>query len=94
MASATTPTFRVTGLQRREVSKLRSFAKHLGLTTEEYLRVIVRDRLAIEREAQRRTFAEIAAPMRRDFRDSGMTEDELDSLVDAARTVAHRRTKG
>ena len=45
-------------------------------------------------EAKSKTFAELAAPMRRDFEPSGMTEEGLDALVDRARTRYHRRTKG
>lgn len=88
-------TMRVKGLPRRDVAELKAQAKRLGVSPEEYLRDIVRDRLAIARAARRKTFAELAAPMRRDFERSGMTEADLDALVDRARTRYHaRRTKG
>jgi hypothetical protein len=39
----------------------------------------------LERAAKRLSWAEIAAPFAADFAASGMTEDELDALVEEAR---------
>src|SRR5438132_11864425 len=86
MASATTPSLRVAGLRKHEVAEVKAQAKQLGVTLEEYLRDIVQDRLAVAREARAKTFAQLAAPMRRDFERSGMTEADLDALVERART--------
>ena len=54
-------------------------AKAVGKTVEEFA---VSE---LERVANRPTWAEIAAPFAADFAASGMTEDELDALVEEAR---------
>ena len=94
MASSIISSFRVTGLRKHEVVQVKAQAKQRGVTPEEYLREIIQDRLAIAREAKTKTFAQLAVPMRRNFERSGMTEADLDALVDRARTRYHRRKKG
>jgi hypothetical protein len=54
-------------------------AKAAGKTVEEFA---VNE---LERAAKRPTWGEIAAPFAADFAASGMTEDELDALVEEAR---------
>lgn len=39
----------------------------------------------IETQAMRPSLEEILAPVRRDFAESGMTEDELDALIESER---------
>ena len=54
-------------------------AKAVGKTVEEFAAC------ELERAAKRLSWAEIAAPFAADFAASGMTEDELDALVEEAR---------
>jgi len=88
---ATSSTIQVTGLPRGELAALRSHAKALGMTAEVYARQLIEAGLALERKARTTSFDELFAPAQERFRDSGMTEEELDALVDAARSRHHRR---
>ena len=63
-------------------------ARHEGKTAPEYVRSLIeRDLLADK------TFDEILKPVRSDFRKSGITEDELDRMVERARGASPRRTQ-
>jgi hypothetical protein len=55
-------------------------AKHVGQTTPEFVRALVERALSADR-----SFDEILAPVRAGFKKSGVTVDELDDLVAAAR---------
>lgn len=59
---------------------LANLAQNKGKSVEEY----VREMIEVEVLASR-PFDEILAPIRQDFKNSGMTEDELDALVEEAR---------
>jgi hypothetical protein len=48
-----------------------------------------KEHLALERKARKMTWAEIAAPFRRAF--TGISDEELDRLVDEARTRHYQR---
>lgn len=62
-------------------------AKHHGKTLPEYVRyVLERDVLADK------SFDEILKPVRADFRKSGITENELDEIVERARNAAFRKS--
>ena len=61
-------------------------ARELGTTAEQYVHSLI--------DAANMTFDEILAPARKSFRESGMTEDELDELVNRARKAAAKRHKG
>jgi hypothetical protein len=54
---------------------------------------LIEDGLALERKARATSFDELFAPVQKRFLDSGMTEVELDRLVDAARKRHHRRSR-
>ena len=57
-------------------------ARRAGTTAQEYVRALVeRDLLAD------RSFDEILRPVRDDFRRNGVTERQLDALVERARTA-------
>jgi hypothetical protein len=67
--------------------RLKSEAVRLGVREADYVkRRIERDMLAD------RTFDEILMPVRADFRKSGVTEEQLDEIVDRARKTT--RPKG
>jgi hypothetical protein len=73
-------------------STLRAQAKAAGMTADAYAGMLLEDAIALRQEARTTSFDALLAPVRRQFRESGMTEAELDSLVDAARKRHHRRT--
>lgn len=55
------------------------------MTPQRYVRQLIEDDLALDRKARSTTFAELIGPGRE------VDEQELDRLVDAARTRHHRR---
>ena len=63
----------------------------MGMPPEDYAKRLLEDELALQREAEKMTFAEIMAPVRQD---AGTVEEaEIVKLVDKART-AHYRGEG
>ena len=63
-------------------------AMHEGKTPPEYVRSLIeRDLLADN------TFDRILRPVRADFRKSGITEAQLDRIVERARTAASRKIR-
>ncbi len=81
----TMATFRQLGLRPAQVKALDQKAKQQGKTRTQFLRWI------IERELAAQSFDEILKPVRDDFRKSGITESELDELVDRARSSAYKK---
>ena len=85
-------TLRVSGLTRKKLATLHAQAKAAGMSADAYARVLLEDAIALHQQAKTSSFDVLLAPFRRRFRESGMTEAELDALVDAARKRHHRRT--
>jgi hypothetical protein len=71
-------------LSPEEERRLQERAAQLGQDLPAYLRRLIREDLDAAVPAQGRTFAEILAPVHEDFRASGMTEGELDTLLEEA----------
>ena len=53
-------------------------------------RQLIEDGIALDRKARTTTFDKLLAPVQQRFRDTGMTEQDLDALVDSARSRHHR----
>lgn len=85
-------TLEVKGLGKQKLIALAAKAKRLGTTPERYIRSLIEQDLGFDQKARGTTIAELMAPVRAEFRNSGMTENDLDMLVDAARTRHHERT--
>jgi hypothetical protein len=90
MASATS-TIHVSGVDRREMASLKARAKAKGLSVEGYVKDLIDSDLSIAELARRKTIDQVFAPLQQQFEESGMSESELDHLVDAARKEHHRR---
>lgn len=88
---ASPSTIQVSGLPSGELAALRRQAKALGMTAEGYARQLIEDGLALQRAARTTSFDELFAPAQKRFRETGMTEEELDGVVNAARSRHHRR---
>jgi hypothetical protein len=71
-------------LSPEDERRLEERAAQLGQDMAGYLRRLIEDDLEAARPAGSRAFAEILAPVHEDFRASGMTEGELDALLDEA----------
>lgn len=91
--SRTATKFHVTGLGRQKIARVVQRAGQLGMTPEQYLKHLVDEDLAIAHEAQSSTIDQIMAPVRREFRKSGMSEEELGELVVRARPRRLNRNK-
>ena len=79
------------GPPKGKLAVLRAQAEALGMTAEGYARQLIEDGMALERKARTTAFDELFAPVQERFRKSGMSEEELDALVDAARSRHQRR---
>ena len=88
---ASASTIRVSGLPKAKLAALREQASTLGMTAENYARHLIEDGISLDIQARTKTFDELFAPVQARFRRSGMTEAELDKLVDAARPRHRRR---
>jgi hypothetical protein len=91
--SNTASTLEVSGLAKTQLAKLRQIAKRAGLSPESLAKELIEDGLDLRERARANSFDELLAPLRSEFRKSGMTEAELDKVVDAARTRHHKRSK-
>lgn len=76
-----------------EERRLQERAVQLGQDLTGYVRRLIREDLEGASPARGRTFAEILAPVHEDFRKSGMTEGELDTLFGEALTESRAERK-
>ena len=77
------------GLGRTLLRAVENKARRHGKTPPEYVRLLIeRDILAD------RTFDEILRPIRQDVRKSGLTQVELDRIVERARNAVYRKSTG
>ena len=83
--SAQTETIEITGLPEGTTEAIRELSQSKGKSADEYLRTLIEAELLSQQ-----SFAEILAPIREDFRKSGMTEEQLDSLFEEARQKVHQ----
>jgi hypothetical protein len=74
--SLETETITITGLQPGTTDAFETLARQEGKRTDDLLRYWLQIELL-----SRQSFRQILAPVRASFKDSGMTEDELDALV-------------
>jgi len=89
--AATASVIQVSGLKKEKMAMLRQQAKALGMNIEGYARHLIEEGISLERNARTKTFDELFAPVQARFRESGMSEEDLDRLVNAARS---RRGQG
>jgi hypothetical protein len=64
---------------------LEEWAKGNGKNVAEYVECLIEQDID-----KRKTLDEILAPIRRNFAESGMTEDELDELIETERQAMHK----
>jgi hypothetical protein len=87
MASMTSTSLQLP-LRKQSMAQLVARAKDLGLPPEDYARQLVEDGLALQREAESMTIAEIMRPVRKAA--GAVDETEIVKLVEKARTDHHR----
>ncbi|HEX4124121.1 MAG TPA: hypothetical protein VHY37_05285, partial [Tepidisphaeraceae bacterium] len=83
MASLSPSSLHLPPLMKRRMAELVAKANRLGMPPEDYAKHIVEDGLALEREAEKTSFAEIMGPVRRAAGVVG--EAEIVRLVGGAR---------
>ena len=83
--SAQTESIEISGLLPGTREAIEELGRRKGKSAEEYLRMLIEAEILSEQ-----SFSEILAPIRRSFRESGMTEEQLDALFEEARDKVHR----
>ena len=69
-------------------SKIKTQASTDGLNVEDYLKILIKEeseRRERIRNNSEKTLDEVLAPVRQDFEESGMSEDELNKFIDDLR---------
>lgn len=78
--SVVTEKIEISGLPAGTWKALEEIGQSNGKSAEEFLRTVIESEIL-----SRQTFDDILRPVREDFAASGMTEDELDQLVEDER---------
>jgi hypothetical protein len=81
-------TVRLKGMGRRRLAEVAERARQLRMTPEGYLKHLVEEDIAFEREAREKSFTEIL-PGNREMTEAELRE--LDGLVEEARNRHHAR---
>lgn len=77
----------ISGLPSGTRQALEELGRGSGVkSAEEYARILLEGKILAQK-----TFKEILAPVRESFEESGMTDDELDALVETAREDFYRK---
>jgi len=77
----------------KQNSPLRKQAKEFGLTTEGYAKQLIEHGLLLEHRARTTSFDELFSPVQARFKESAMTEEDLDALIDEARRTQGRKIR-
>ena len=76
----------VDNMPKKKTSEaIEELGRRKGKSAEEYLRMLIEAEILSEQ-----SFSEILAPIRQSFRESGMTEEQLDALLGDAREKVQR----
>lgn len=89
MASTASTPLRLPPLRYKSMSQLVARAKDLGLPPGDYARQLIEDGLALQREAESTSIAQIMAPVRKAAGE--VDETEIVRLVEKARNAHHRK---
>ena len=81
--------FRVTGMKKRAISQLAAEARRQGMSPEQCACQLIEEALEMRRDARTHTFAEIMNHPAEGGEEIDF--EELDRLVDEARTRQHER---
>jgi RecB family exonuclease len=84
-------TLQIKDLPSRKWIAIRRKAQQLGTTPERYLRALIDEDLALDRKAQSVSLSELGRPFEKAL--EGVSDSELDELVDRARHVRRSRAR-
>lgn len=79
----------ITGLPAGTKSALEEVGRKIGKSVEDYLRGVIEVELLSQKP-----FREILAPVREDFRKTGLTEDEFDEIIERERQAIWEEKQG
>ena len=85
-----TLTLRVTGLSEETLRKIDEQAKRNGRDRNGFLRDLIEGAVTANRQDDAPSILDLFAPVQEEFRQSGMTEADLDVLIEEARNQVHR----
>ena len=83
--STQTESIEIAGLPPGTKEAIEQLSRSKGKSAKEYLRMLIEAEILSEQ-----TFSEILAPIRQSFRESEMSEQQLDALFEDARDKDHR----
>ncbi len=83
-----TDTIEVSGLSESVVKAVGERAKEVGVATEDYVRYLIEEDVASPLSAR-----VLYAPVREQIKASGISEDELDNLLEEAREEVFRENR-
>jgi len=86
--SLETETIQISGLPPGTKEALERIGRSSGQSVEEYLRGVIEAEILADRP-----FSEILEPIRRSFDESGMSEEELETLFEAAREKVYQESQ-
>lgn len=78
--SSHTETIEISGLPTGTKAALEQVARSDGKSGEEFVRTLIQAEIL-----SRRPYSEILAPIRKSFKETDMTEDDLDALIEEVR---------
>ena len=85
-----TDTIQISGLPETILQRVSDRAKTVGTTTEEYIRYLIEEDLSSSSLNMRVLFA----PVREQIKESGVSDDELTSLLEEAREEVFQEEQG
>lgn len=80
-----TDTIQITGLPPSLIEAVENRAKEIGTTTENYIKYLIEEDLA-----STLSMRVLFAPVREQIRESGISEAELDEMLEEAREESYR----
>ncbi len=80
-----TDTIQITGLPPSMIEAVENRAKEIGTTTEDYVRYLIEEDLS-----STLSMRVLFAPVREQIRESGISETEMDELLEEAREEVYR----
>jgi hypothetical protein len=85
-----TMTLHLGDLPKNRVTAIKRRAREMGVTPSSYVKKLIDDDIEYDAVVRNSTFAELSAPLSEAL--AGVSEEELDRRVDAARTRHYQRT--
>lgn len=85
-----TLTLQVTGLSEETLRKIDEQAKRNGRDRNGFLRDLIEGAVTPNSQVEAPNILELFAPVQEEFKQSGMSEADLDVLIEEARNQVHR----